>query len=218
MIHRATAYFAIVVVAIACTNLWPVSASGPQLVKLSVENRGVEQCLQPLDDNKQEERSKLRLRFTITNVSGQPLIIYHHAPSSFDARLSRRVVDFPKIEFNYEYQPKFNCAPPLNFDATAPGNDFRILPPNESLTHEPEPLEFADTTSIELPKRRLEGDYFIKLRVATWYWDVSKAETLGQRWASYGRLFYDHLTTEPIAITIPKPGSNTPRCDTVSLK
>ena len=58
----------------------------------------------------------------------------------------------------------------------------------------------------------------MKLRVATWYWDVWKAEILEQRWAGYGRLFYSHLVTEPIAINIPKPDATTPICDTVSLK
>jgi hypothetical protein len=40
MTHHGRAYFAVVVMAIACTNLWPVSASGPELVKLSVTSLG----------------------------------------------------------------------------------------------------------------------------------------------------------------------------------
>ena len=217
MIHRASAYFAIVVLAIACANLWPVSASGPELVKLSAENLGVQQCIQPKDDQSQEERSKLRIRFTITNVSDQPLIIYRQAPSAFDLRIVKREIDFPRVAFNFDQGPTFNCAPPLNFEAAAPGNDFQVLQPNESLSHEPAGLLFADTTSSER-KRRLEGDYFVKLRVATWYWDVWKAEILEQRWIGNGRLFYSDLVTEPIAINIPKPDATTPRCDTVSLK
>jgi len=121
------------------------------------------------------------------------------------------------VPFKYEERPTFNCAPPLNFDAATPGRDFQILQPNESLTHEPAAMEFADTTSAKR-KRRLEGDYFVKFRVATWYWDVWKAEILEQRWIGNGRLFYSELETEPIAINIPKPDATTPRCDTVSLK
>jgi hypothetical protein len=40
MTHHGRAYFAVVGMAIACTNLWPVSASGPELVKLSVTSLG----------------------------------------------------------------------------------------------------------------------------------------------------------------------------------
>ena len=217
MTTRRSSYFVVVVLAIACANLWPVSASNPELVKLSAENRGVQQCIQLKDDQSQEERSKLRIRFTITNVSDQPLIIYRLAPSVFDLRIVRREIDFPKVPFNFDHRPTFNCAPILNFEAVAPGNDFQVLQPNESITHEPEPLLFSDTTSSER-KRRLEGNYFVQLRVATWYWDVWKAEILEQRWIGNGRLFYANLVTEPIAINIPKPDATTPRCDTVSLK
>jgi hypothetical protein len=217
MTHRASAYFAIIVAAIACANSWRVSASGPEFVKITTENLGVQQCIQSIDEYSQDERSKLRLRFTITNVSDQPLIIYRRAPSAFDLRIVKREIDFPKVPFKYEERPTFNCAPPLNFDAATPGNDFQILQPNESLTHEPAAMEFANTTSAKR-KRRLEGDYFVKFRVATWYWDVWKAEILEQRWIGNGRLFYSELETEPIAITIPKPDATTPRCDTVSLK
>ena len=217
MTRRASTYFAIVVFAIACANLWPVSASGPELVKISAENLGVEQCIQPKDEYSQDERSKLRIRFTITNVSNQPLIIYRQAPAVFDLRIVRREIDFPKVPFNFDHRPTFNCAPPLKFEGDAPGNDFQLLQPNGSLTHEPEALRFDDTTSSERT-RRLEGDYFVKLRVATWYWDVWKAEILEQRWIGSGRLFYSELVTEPIAITIPKPNAATPRCDTVTLK
>jgi hypothetical protein len=217
MTTRRSLYFAVVVLAIACTNLWPVSASGPELVKLSTESLGVQQCIQPKDEYSQDERSKLRIRFTLTNVSDQPLIIYSRAPSAFDLRIVRREIDFAKVPFKYEQRPTFNCPPPLKFETINPGDDFQILQPNESLTHEPAALEFFDTTSVER-KRRLEGDYFVKLRVATWYWDVWKAEILEQRWSGAGRLFYSELETEPIAITIPKPGATTPRCDTVLLK
>ena len=217
MTTRRSLYFAVVVLAIASTYLWPVSASGPELVKLSTENLGVQQCIQRKDEYSQDERTKVRIRFTITNVSDQPLIIYREAPSIFDLRIVRREIDFPKVPFNYEQRPTFNCAPTLKFETITPGDDFQILQPNESLTHEPPAFEFVDTTSVER-KRRLEGDYFLKFRVATWYWDVWKAEILEQRWIGAGRLFYSELVTEPIAITIPKPDATTPRCDTVSLK
>lgn len=217
MTHRRSSYVAIVVLAIACANLWPVSASGPELVKLYAESLGVQQCIQSKDEYSQDERSKLRIRFTIKNVSDQPLIIYRQAPAAFDLRIVRRESDFSKVPFKFDQRPTFNCAPPLKFEPDVPGNEFQILQPNESLTHEPAPLVFADTTSSER-KRRLEGDYFVKLRVATWYWDVWKAEILEQRWINSGRLFYSELVTEPIAINIPKPDATTPRCDTVSLK
>jgi hypothetical protein len=217
MTHRRSSYFAIVLLAIACTNFWPVSASGPELVKLSTESLGVQQCIQPRGDNSQDERTKLRIRYTITNVSDQPLIIYRYAPAVFDLRIVKREIDFPKVPFNFEQGPTFNCAPPLKFESVNPGEDFKILQPNETHTYEPLGPHFADTVSPE-GKRRLEGDYFVKLRVATWYWDVWKAEMLEQRWLPLGRLLYSELVTEPIAINIPKPGPATPRCDTVPLK
>ena len=157
MTHRRSTYFGIVVLTIACVNLWPVSASRPELVKISATNLGVAQCIQPKNEDSREERSKLRVRFSITNVSDQPLIIYRQAPAIFNLRIVKREIDFPKVAFNYERQPTFNCAPPLNFEAAAPGGEFQILQPNESLTYEPEGLLFADTTSSER-KRRLEGD------------------------------------------------------------
>lgn len=209
--------FAVVVFVIAGTTLWPVSASGPELVKLSAENLDVQQCVQPKYGNTQDERTKLRIRFTITNVSDQPLIIYRDAPSIFDLRIVRRELDFPKVPFNYERRPTFNCPPLLKYETINPGDDFQILQPNDTLTHEPAAFEFVDTTSAER-KRRLEGDYFVKFRVATWYWDVWKAEILEQRWIGSGRLFYSELETEPIAITLPKPDATTPRCDTVPRK
>ena len=217
MTRRASSYFAIVVFAIACANLWPVSASGPELVKLSAENLGVEQCVQPWNEYRLDERSKVRIRLTITNVSDQPLIIYREAPAIFDMRIVRREIDFPKVPFNFDLRPTFNCPPPLKFEPDVPGSEFQILQPNESLTHEPAPLRFDNSTASER-KIRFEGDYFVKLRVATWYWDVWKAEILEQRWINSGRLFYSELVTEPIAITIPKPSATTPRCDTVTLK
>jgi hypothetical protein len=218
--RRRSTYFAIVVFTIGCANLWPVSASVPELVKISGQSIGVEQCTQPIDDDRQEERSKLRLSFTVTNVSDQLLIIYKVVPGMFDGRLSRTPADLPVRKFQFDERPKFNCAPPYKLDDdAAPTNEFRILQPNESFTYGPADLLFSATTSsLYSDTPRLEGDYTLQLKLATWFWETEKAELLQQRWAPYGRLVYSDVVAEPIAITIPKTSAKTPRCDTVLLK
>ena len=223
MTTRCTTSLAIVVLAIACANLWPTFASGPELVKISAETVGVEQCIQPIDADSNEERSRLRLRFSVTNVSNQVLIILRHTPGMFDGKLSRTLADLPVRKFVFNERPKLNSAPPYNLDAVAaPTKEFRILQPGESFTYEPADLVFSATVSSLHPGNgtgpRLEGDYVLQLKLATWFWETEKAEVVQQRWAPYGRLLYSDLASEPIPIKIPKPGDTTPPCNTVSLK
>ena len=171
MIRRRGTYFALVVFAIACANLWPVSASGPELVKISAETVGVEQCIQPIDSDRNEERSKLRLRFNVTNVSDQVLIILRHTPGMFDGRLSRTLADLPARKFVFNERPKLNSPPPDNLEGVAaPTNDFRVLQPGESFTYEPADLVFsAIVSSRHSDKPRLAGDYILQLKLATWF-------------------------------------------------
>ncbi|HET9478827.1 MAG TPA: hypothetical protein VFO72_05760 [Pyrinomonadaceae bacterium] len=190
-----------------------------ELVKLSVEAMGVQQCIQIIDENREQVWSTVQVRFRITNVSKHPLIIYRYSPAMYDARLSRTLADMPARKFQFAERPSLSHVPPRNFDEAQSTNEFRILQSNESFAYNPPDVLKFGSNELEDPDRRLfEGDYFLQVKVATWVWEAEKAEKLQLRWAGFGKFFYDDVTSEPFPITIPKPGATTPRCDTLSVK
>lgn len=186
-------------------------------VRIAGETISVQQCLQPLGENRQEERSKLLYRLGITNISDRPIIIYRYPPKAYDARLSRTLADMPNRKFHFEKRPSFTPAPTRNFNDPEPTNEsFRVLQPNQSFTYEfPESLELSSTESPDPEKNQLEGQYFLQLKVATWVSEIEKAEKLQQRWAKYGDFVYQDVIAEPFPFTVPKPGVTTARCDSL---
>lgn len=190
-----------------------------ELVKLSVEAIGVQQCIQIIDENRQEEWSTVQLRLRITNVSKRPLIVYRYSPAIYDARLGKTLADMPNRKFHFEERPSPSHVPRRDFDDAQPTNEFRVLQPNESFTYEsPQPLAIGSEELVDPDKTLFEGDYFLQVKVATWFWEVDKAERLQQRWAPFGKFFYNDVTSEPFPITIPKLGATTARCDPPRVK
>ncbi|HXQ70388.1 MAG TPA: hypothetical protein VN844_07875 [Pyrinomonadaceae bacterium] len=188
------------------------------LVRITGETTSVRQCIQQLDENRQEEQAELHFRLSITNLSNRPLIIYRYAPAPFDVRLSRTLAGIPHGKFHYGQRPAFSH-PPRDFAPAELATLFRVLPPNSSLTYEdPQSLKMSSTELIEANTNLLEGQSYIQLKLATWVWEIEKAEKLQQLWARYGDFFYQDVTTEPFPFTINKPGAATPRCDTLSIK
>lgn len=184
------------------------------LVRITGETTSVRQCIKQLDENRQEDLAELQVRFHITNLSNRPLILYRYAPSPFDVRLSQTLAGIPYGKFHYEQRPAFSH-PPRDFAAAEFTTLFRVLPPNSSLTYEDrQSLKMSSTELIEADTNLLEGQCYIQLKLATWVWEVEKAEKLQQRWARYGDFFYEDVTTEPFPFTINKPGAATPRCNT----
>jgi hypothetical protein len=189
------------------------SAEKPVTVRITAQTVSVRQCIEPVDNESQREVSELLYRLTTTNLSGRPIIIYRYSPKAYDVRLSKTSAAITHGKFQYVTRPSFAMKlSPKFFDPDAPSL-FRVLQPNQSFTYEhPELLTFLPVELIDTDKKEFEGQFFIQLKVATWYGEASEAEKVQQRWANYGDFLYQDVTTEPFPFTIEKAGATTPRC------
>ena len=193
-----------------------------QTVKLTAEIIGRQQCIQVLGDGSRDELLRLKLRYRITNVSSEPVVIHGYSHAAFNVRLSRTAAEMLANNFVYDARSTFMRPSRVwmrEFNEPAPSDEFRVLKPNESFEYQyPENVDITVSDSTDASENLPAGEYFLQTRVATWMWENEIAERLQQQWSKYGYFFYYHVASEPIALAIDKSGTATAHCDTESIK
>lgn len=145
--------------------------------------------------------------FTFTNTGAQTLILYKGSGRIARVMAGRNVEDLAlgRFELNSSLE---SMSTPFNrddFKGSAPNSYFVKLPPGGSYVVSKGFGVFA----VRGDKRKiggalLSGEYAVQVEVTTWPDRTDFAEELGKRWKSSGGLFYQLVTSSPVAVTIEK--------------
>ena len=191
-----------------------------ETVKLSADIIDRRQCIQVLGDGARDELLRLQLRFRITNVSADPIIIHRYAHGVFNVRLGKTPAELRAEHFVYDARSTFMPLSRIStrdFNEVSLTDEFRVLKPKESFEYEyPENVDITVVESTTGSQTLPAGEYYLQTKVATWMWEVEKAQRLQQQWAKHGQFFYSNVTSEPIALRVDRAGTTTARCDSLS--
>jgi len=199
----------------------PEKSKLTETVKLVADISDHGQCVQTLADGTREELLGLQLRFTITNVSAEPIIIHRYAHGVFKVQVSKTLALLRAGVYVYDERATFIQPPgvPRREFGDALTGEFRILKPNESFVYEyPENVAITVGDLRAHSENLTAGNYYLQTTMTTWMWGPKTAERLQQQWAKLGRFFYQNVTSEPIALTIDKPGITNIPCATLTSK
>lgn len=140
-------------------------------------------------------RIKLRLKFT--NQGNQPLILSKDSSVVFEYMISSNLK--ASLEQRYEshkyiYTVIYGAA---ISETPTPGDAFVIIKPG--LSHEVDAVLFLvnqrgrdDSSSLKA------GEHYLQIKVKTWLYSAELAGRLSARWASFGYLYTQPATSQPM--------------------
>lgn len=145
---------------------------------------------------------RVHLRFTFVNSGSETLILYRYGPVISRYLVSKDLKSIAKEKYDYDVSPMLTVKIPPKVGQKLDDELFVVLKPGESFALERDVSlrinDGADSDSRLKPGR----NYVMRLRVATWFTDLSLARELAQRWRETGKLWYFDVISEPMEFTI----------------
>lgn len=154
---------------------------------------------------------RVHLRFTFFNSGSETLILYRYGPVISRYLVSKDLDSMAKEKYEYDVSPMLTVKMPPKVEQKLDDELFVVLKPGEVFALERDVslrINGADSDSRLKPG----GNYVMRLRVATWFTDLSLARELAQRWRETGTLWYFDVVSEPMQFTI-KPYNGEDTCD-----
>ncbi len=107
-----------------------------------------------------------------------------------------------KEKYDYDVSPMLTVKIPPKVGQKLDDELFVVLKPGESFALERDvSLRINDGADSD-SRLKPGGNYVMRLRVATWFTDLSLARELAQRWRETGKLWYFDVISEPMEFTI----------------
>jgi hypothetical protein len=156
-------------------------------------------------------RFKLRLR--LANVGAEPIILYRYSLAITQSMVSRSLESAATGRYVEHLTPYVDPVLPEPANEATPDTQLMVtLRPAESYEIDVDFHLSVFDGSKETSDFLRPGNYFLRIRVPTWYWGQEKAVKLRDRWREYGFLWTRDLTSLPMPFNVAK-NRRTVKCD-----